>query len=211
MKSVVLLVVEVCIDVTWKNPPPLSACSRDKDWTLQSLTQALFCFSSADDHPPIARTGMDMRVQPGETVMLRGTESTDDRGIVSYEWKQVLGDPSVEMEVGTCRKQAACSVSPVVCTRSGSCSHWLRRHLVLPSLSQLTHEPVPKSYGALLAVAPRHSHTTGMWYFLATSGLRVPAPGCHLRASWATPDLPGWEHPEGSSFGARASSAPRLL
>ncbi|NXI55393.1 SPIT1 inhibitor, partial [Chloroceryle aenea] len=53
---------------------------------------------SSDDHPPIARTGMDMRVQPGEPVMLRGTESMDDRGIVSYEWKQVLGDPSVEMK-----------------------------------------------------------------------------------------------------------------
>ncbi|XP_074961679.1 kunitz-type protease inhibitor 1 [Phalacrocorax aristotelis] len=53
---------------------------------------------SSDDHPPIARTGMDMRVQPGESVMLRGTESMDDRGIVSYEWKQVLGDPSVEMK-----------------------------------------------------------------------------------------------------------------
>ncbi|XP_074440664.1 kunitz-type protease inhibitor 1 isoform X2 [Larus michahellis] len=53
---------------------------------------------SSDDHPPIARTGMDMRVQPGEPVMLRGTESTDDRGIVSYEWKQILGDPSVEMK-----------------------------------------------------------------------------------------------------------------
>ncbi|KFQ38389.1 Kunitz-type protease inhibitor 1, partial [Mesitornis unicolor] len=52
----------------------------------------------SDDHPPIARTGMDMRVQPGEPVMLRGTESTDDRGIVSYEWKQILGDPAVEMK-----------------------------------------------------------------------------------------------------------------
>ncbi|XP_061854715.1 kunitz-type protease inhibitor 1 isoform X2 [Colius striatus] len=53
---------------------------------------------SGDDRPPTARTGMDMRVQPGEPVVLRGTESTDDRGIVSYEWKQVLGDPSVEMK-----------------------------------------------------------------------------------------------------------------
>ncbi|NWH70517.1 SPIT1 inhibitor, partial [Piaya cayana] len=51
---------------------------------------------SSDDRPPIARTGMDMRVQPGEPVVLRGTESTDDRGIVRYEWKQILGDPSVE-------------------------------------------------------------------------------------------------------------------
>ncbi|NXX79735.1 SPIT1 inhibitor, partial [Urocolius indicus] len=53
---------------------------------------------SSDDRPPTARTGRDMRVQPGEPVVLRGTESTDDRGIVSYEWKQVLGEPSVEMK-----------------------------------------------------------------------------------------------------------------
>ncbi|EOA93291.1 Kunitz-type protease inhibitor 1, partial [Anas platyrhynchos] len=53
---------------------------------------------SNDDRPPIARIGRDMRVQPGEPVMLRGADSTDDRGIVSYEWKQILGDPSVEMK-----------------------------------------------------------------------------------------------------------------
>ncbi|XP_025889218.1 kunitz-type protease inhibitor 1 isoform X2 [Nothoprocta perdicaria] len=52
-----------------------------------------------DDHPPIARTGMNMKVQPGEVVLLRGTESTDDHGIVSYEWKQIHGDPSVEMKI----------------------------------------------------------------------------------------------------------------
>lgn len=91
---------EVCIDLSWKKPPPLYSCNGDKDWILQFLTQALFYISSADDYPPIARTGMDMRVQPGEPVMLRGTESTDDQGIVSYEWKQVFGNPSVEMKVG---------------------------------------------------------------------------------------------------------------
>ncbi|XP_057221479.1 kunitz-type protease inhibitor 1 isoform X3 [Malurus melanocephalus] len=53
---------------------------------------------SSDDHPPTARAVKDMRVQPGEPVMLRGTESTDDHGIVSYEWKQILGDPSAEMK-----------------------------------------------------------------------------------------------------------------
>uniref|UniRef100_A0A8C5X8Q1 Kunitz-type protease inhibitor 1 n=1 Tax=Malurus cyaneus samueli TaxID=2593467 RepID=A0A8C5X8Q1_9PASS len=37
---------------------------------------------SSDDHPPTARAVKDMRVQPGEPVMLRGTESTDDHGIV---------------------------------------------------------------------------------------------------------------------------------
>lgn len=122
-KSVFLSLVEVCIDLAWKNPPLLSSRNRNKDWTLQLLTQALLCISSADDHPPIARTGMDMRVQPGEPVLLRGTESTDDRGIVSYEWKQVLGNPSVEMKVGSYRREEACSVSPVVCTRLGSHGH----------------------------------------------------------------------------------------
>lgn len=103
-KNVFLLAVKVWIDLAWKNPLPLSSCSGDKDWTLQPLTQALFYISSADDHPPIARAVKDMRVQPGEPVMLRGAESTDDHGIVSYEWKQILGDPSAEMKVGSCRE-----------------------------------------------------------------------------------------------------------
>nr|XP_047921057.1 kunitz-type protease inhibitor 1 isoform X3 [Anser cygnoides] len=60
--------------------------------------EAMQKHGSNDDRPPIARIGRDMRVQPGEPVMLRGAESTDDRGIVSYEWKQILGDPSVEMK-----------------------------------------------------------------------------------------------------------------
>uniref|UniRef100_A0A8C0GTP4 Kunitz-type protease inhibitor 1 n=1 Tax=Chelonoidis abingdonii TaxID=106734 RepID=A0A8C0GTP4_CHEAB len=53
-----------------------------------------------DDKPPIARAGMDMKVQPQEPVLLRGTESTDDHGIVSYDWKLLLGDTSVVLEVG---------------------------------------------------------------------------------------------------------------
>ncbi|KAI1237904.1 Kunitz-type protease inhibitor 1, partial [Lamprotornis superbus] len=90
--------IEVWTDLAWKNPLPLSSCNGDKDWALQPLTQALFYISPADDHPPIARAVKDMRVQPGVPVMLRGTESTDDHGIVSYEWKQILGDPSAEMK-----------------------------------------------------------------------------------------------------------------
>lgn len=109
-KSVFLPAIEVWIDLAWKNPLPLSSCNENNDWILQPLTQALFYISSADDHPPIARAVKDMKVQPGEPVMLRGTESTDDHGIVSYEWKQIRGDPSVEMTVGSCR-EAACSVA----------------------------------------------------------------------------------------------------
>lgn len=83
-------------------------------------TNALLCSFSTDDRPPIARTGMDMRVQPGESVMLRGTDSTDDHGIVAYEWKQILGDPSVEIKVMSCTKEATQSVSPAVCSMLGS-------------------------------------------------------------------------------------------
>lgn len=192
-KSAFLSVVEVSIDLAWKNLPPLPSSHGDKDWTVQPLAQALFCASSADDHPPIARTGMDMRVQPGEPVMLRGTDSTDDRGIVSYEWKQVLGDPSVEMKVGAAgsKQLAQCHL--------WSALHWALAAtdleitlIVLPSLSQSTHEPVSNSCGALLMIAPTLLHTTGMWHFLASSGLRIPTPGRHLKPSWV---LPGWEHP----------------
>ncbi|OXB82266.1 UNVERIFIED_CONTAM: hypothetical protein H355_007963 [Colinus virginianus] len=69
--------------------------------TKRKYESGLLCVTAqsdlADDRPPKARAGMDMRVQPGEPVMLRGSESTDDHGIVSYEWKQVFGDPSVEI------------------------------------------------------------------------------------------------------------------
>lgn len=194
-RSVFLSVAEVCIDLSWKTPPLLYSCNGDKDRTLQLLNQALFCISSADDYPPVARTGMDMRVQPGEPVMLTGTESTDDQGIVSYEWKQVFGNPSVEMKVGSCRKETSRSVSTVVCTRLGCQSYWLIGHLDFPFLSQLTNDPVPKSYGTLLVVASTLSHATGTWRFLASSGLRFLAPGRHLKSSWVRADLPGREHP----------------
>ncbi|XP_067414072.1 kunitz-type protease inhibitor 1 [Emydura macquarii macquarii] len=51
-----------------------------------------------EDQPPIARVGMDMKVQPQEPVLLRGTESSDDHEIVSYDWKLLLGDTSVGLE-----------------------------------------------------------------------------------------------------------------
>ncbi|XP_074853104.1 kunitz-type protease inhibitor 1 isoform X2 [Carettochelys insculpta] len=50
------------------------------------------------DKPPVARAGMDIKVQPGEPVLLRGTESIDDHGIASYDWKHLLGDTSVVLE-----------------------------------------------------------------------------------------------------------------
>ncbi|XP_061467396.1 kunitz-type protease inhibitor 1 [Rhineura floridana] len=52
------------------------------------------------DQPPVARAWMDMKVQPNTPVTLRGTESVDDKGIVTYEWTLLSGDDSVVMEKG---------------------------------------------------------------------------------------------------------------
>jgi parallel beta-helix repeat protein len=39
-----------------------------------------------EDVPPIAVTGNDVTIEPGETVILDGSASTDDVGIVTWEW-----------------------------------------------------------------------------------------------------------------------------
>ncbi|KAF7252118.1 Kunitz-type protease inhibitor 1 [Varanus komodoensis] len=54
----------------------------------------------ADDKPPVAYAWMDMKVQPNEPALLRGTESFDDNGIVSYDWTLLSGDSSVSIEKG---------------------------------------------------------------------------------------------------------------
>ncbi|KAG8126174.1 putative Kunitz-type protease inhibitor 1 protein [Naja naja] len=52
-----------------------------------------------DDLPPKAKAWMDVKVQPkDEPVILNGSESTDDNGIVNYEWTLLSGDSSVVME-----------------------------------------------------------------------------------------------------------------
>lgn len=43
-KSVFLSVVEVCIDLAWKNPPPLSSCNGDKDWPFSLLPKPCSAF-----------------------------------------------------------------------------------------------------------------------------------------------------------------------
>ncbi|XP_054826622.1 kunitz-type protease inhibitor 1 isoform X1 [Eublepharis macularius] len=50
------------------------------------------------DRPPVARARADVKVQPGEQVILRGAESSDDHGIVHYEWTLLHGDHSVIIE-----------------------------------------------------------------------------------------------------------------
>ncbi|XP_062974933.1 kunitz-type protease inhibitor 1 [Elgaria multicarinata webbii] len=54
-----------------------------------------------NDKPPIAKAWMDMKVQPNKPATLRGTESIDDNGIVTYEWTLLSGDSSVVMEKWT--------------------------------------------------------------------------------------------------------------
>ena len=49
-----------------------------------------------DFHPPVAEAGADLTVGEGRTVHLDGENSTDDFGVVSYEWSFVLGgEPTV--------------------------------------------------------------------------------------------------------------------
>uniref|UniRef100_A0A3Q2W7G5 Serine peptidase inhibitor, Kunitz type 1 b n=1 Tax=Haplochromis burtoni TaxID=8153 RepID=A0A3Q2W7G5_HAPBU len=51
-------------------------------------------------HPPVANAGRDVTIQPGETVMLNGTESVALSGakIKDYRWSLQRGDSSVKIE-----------------------------------------------------------------------------------------------------------------
>uniref|UniRef100_A0A8C3Y5Y8 Low-density lipoprotein receptor-related protein 11 n=1 Tax=Catharus ustulatus TaxID=91951 RepID=A0A8C3Y5Y8_CATUS len=52
------------------------------------------------DEPPQCKAGQDIVLQsPVDWVLLDGRESSDDHGIVHYEWALLQGDSSVEMQV----------------------------------------------------------------------------------------------------------------
>ncbi|XP_030303814.1 low-density lipoprotein receptor-related protein 11 [Calypte anna] len=52
------------------------------------------------DEPPQCKAGQDIVLQsPVDWVLLDGRESSDDHGIVQYEWTLLQGDSSVEMKV----------------------------------------------------------------------------------------------------------------
>ncbi|XP_069708258.1 low-density lipoprotein receptor-related protein 11 [Phaenicophaeus curvirostris] len=52
------------------------------------------------DEPPRCKAGQDIVLQsPVDWVLLDGRESSDDHGIVQYEWTLLQGDSSVEMKV----------------------------------------------------------------------------------------------------------------
>lgn len=57
--------------------------------------------SSGEQAPPIAITGRDVIVQPGEKVTLNGIESLalGDAHITNYQWTLQSGDDDVRMEV----------------------------------------------------------------------------------------------------------------
>ncbi|KAG8239891.1 hypothetical protein J437_LFUL019482, partial [Ladona fulva] len=51
------------------------------------------------DYPPEANAGQDVIVYlPHNAVILQGNRSTDDRGIVSWEWTKRPGDKAVDMQ-----------------------------------------------------------------------------------------------------------------
>uniref|UniRef100_A0A8B9TB30 Low-density lipoprotein receptor-related protein 11 n=1 Tax=Anas platyrhynchos TaxID=8839 RepID=A0A8B9TB30_ANAPL len=52
------------------------------------------------DEPPLCKAGQDVVLQsPVDWVLLDGRESSDDHGIVQYEWTLLQGDSAVEMKV----------------------------------------------------------------------------------------------------------------
>lgn len=49
--------------------------------------------SAARDNPPVADAGNDVTIQlPTNTAILDGSASSDDLGIVQYEWYQLAGN-----------------------------------------------------------------------------------------------------------------------
>ena len=52
----------------------------------------------AEDKGPVAEAGPDIAVNlPTRLVVLNGSASTDDRGIVSYQWEHVSGPKATMM------------------------------------------------------------------------------------------------------------------
>lgn len=62
----------------------------------------LICCVPEDEQPPAANAGADRTVDPGDTVMLDGTGSSDPNGDpLTYEWEQVSGPTVTLMGDGT--------------------------------------------------------------------------------------------------------------
>lgn len=59
-----------------------------------------FTTQDESDRPPVADGGPDQVVQPQDTVMLNGMRSTDDKGLVSFQWQMITPYPYAVTEVG---------------------------------------------------------------------------------------------------------------
>lgn len=65
-----------------------------------SLSFFFFIEEEEYDEPPLCKAGQDVVLQsPVDWVLLDGRESSDDHGIVQYEWTLLQGDSAVEMKV----------------------------------------------------------------------------------------------------------------
>jgi hypothetical protein len=63
---------------------------------LKDTDTCIVSVLGSTDDPPLAEAGPDQTVTEGETVLLDGSASTDsDDGIVSYQWNQAEGPPTV--------------------------------------------------------------------------------------------------------------------
>ena len=66
---------------------------------LTSLAYANVTVQPVQDYPPVANAGQPVILHLLNTeVTLSGADSTDDKGIVSYSWRQESGE-AVEMSV----------------------------------------------------------------------------------------------------------------
>lgn len=61
---------------------------------LMGVAYTTVSVEAAHDYPPTANAGQSVRIihLPHNTVVLDGSQSKDDKGIVKYSWKQVKGN-----------------------------------------------------------------------------------------------------------------------
>lgn len=74
---------------------------KDSDHASNSTT-ANITVLKVPDYPPVANAGQDMIIYlPHNSVTLNGSLSTDDKGIVSWEWTKAPSDQdkAVDMQV----------------------------------------------------------------------------------------------------------------
>ncbi|XP_071803921.1 dyslexia-associated protein KIAA0319-like protein isoform X3 [Asterias amurensis] len=65
--------------------------------------------------PPVAHAGPDISIQlPNDVVELDGSESTDDKGIVSYEWKRNPKSPAAGSAIGNTAHESVLKLRSLV-------------------------------------------------------------------------------------------------